>query len=136
MNPILLDTHAAVWAVEGKIAPAIAGAVDDAAKRGELLLSPISAWEIGMLVRKGRLILATPAQDYIRALFAQPGVLTATLTPAIALAATELPGKFQGDPADCILIATAAAYGARLLTRDSPIHEYAKATKYIRCIVC
>ncbi len=121
---------------EGKIAPAIAGAVDHAAERGKLLLSPISAWEIGMLVRKGRLILAIPAQDYIRTLFAQPGVLTATLTPAIVLAATELPGKFKGDPADCMLIATAAAYGARLLTRDNAIHEYAKATKYIRCIVC
>jgi|SRR5579872_821734 len=136
MNPILLDTHAAVWAAEGKIAPSIAQAIDAAAERGELLLSPISAWEIGMLVRKRRLILATPAQDYIRALFAQPGILTAALTPAIALAATELPGSFPRDPADCILIATAAAYGAQLLSGDKPIHEYARVTKYIRCIVC
>lgn len=96
MNPILLDTHAAVWAVEGKIAPAIAGAVDDAAKRGELLLSPISAWEIGMLVRKGRLILATPAQDYIRALFAQPGVLTATLTARYCFGSNRATRKISG----------------------------------------
>ena len=136
MNPILLDTHAAIWIASGVMAPAIAKLADEAARRDELLLSPISAWEIGMLVRKGRLPLAPTVGDYIRALFGQPGIVTATLTPAIALAASALPATLQGDPADRIIVATAQAYGARLMTRDRAILAYAKASKNLRCVPC
>jgi PIN domain nuclease of toxin-antitoxin system len=136
MSPILLDTHVAIWAADGEITPSAAKEINAATLRGELLISPISAWEIAMLVRKGRLFLSAPIQDYVRALYAQRGVLTATLTPTIAANACDLPGSFAGDPADCILISTAAAYGAQLLTRDKAIHQYAKVTKHIRSIAC
>jgi PIN domain nuclease of toxin-antitoxin system len=136
MNPILLDTHVAIWSVSGTLSTATARTIDAAAGRGDLLLSPITAWEIAMLVEKGRLSLAPAVQEYIRALFGHPGVVTATLTPAIAAAAACLPGKFHADPADRILVATAAAYGARLFTRDERIHEYAKATRHVRCVAC
>lgn len=39
MNPILLDTHAALWAVDGKLRREVVNHVDSAAERGELLLS-------------------------------------------------------------------------------------------------
>lgn len=136
MNPILLDTHAAVWAADGKLSAKAMHAIERAAEREELLLSPITAWEIGLLVSRGRLSLAPPVGDYVRALFGRPGVVTATLTPAIAIAATTLPGRFHADPADRILIATSAAYGAQLVTRDEAIREYAKSTKYLRCLAC
>lgn len=136
MNPILLDTHAAVWIASGSLESTIAKLADDAASRGELLLSPISAWEIGMLVRKGRLPLASTLHDYVRALFGQPGVVTATLTPAIAASASVLPAVISGDPADRIIVATAQAYGARLITRDKDILAYAKASRTLRCVAC
>lgn len=136
MNPILLDTHAAVWAAGGRLKRDVTKIVDAAAERGELLLSPITAWEIGLLVRKGRLSLALTVEDYVRGLFGLSGVVLAALTPAIAVAATALPEEVRADPADRILIATAAAYGARLVTRDRNIQEYARATRYIRCVAC
>jgi len=136
MSPILLDTHAAIWATTGELRRSAMTAIDAAAERGELLLSPISAWEIGTLVQKGRLNLVVTAESYIRALFARPGLLTATLTPAIAVAATTLPGNFHGDPADRMLLATAAAYAARLMTRDKAIHAYAKTTKHVQTVEC
>lgn len=136
MNPILLDTHAAIWGVEDKLLAAAARAVADAASRSELLISPISAWEIGMLVGKGRLELQVPLDEYVRTLFAQQGVVTATLTPAIAAAATHLPGTLHSDPADRILIATAAEFGAQLVTRDRALHDYARRTRHIRCLPC
>lgn len=89
-----------------------------------------------MLVSKKRLELGEPLDDYIRALFTQGGVVTASFTPAIAAAASHLPGKLHADPADRILVATAAALGAHLMTRDRKLHEYARATRYIRCIPC
>lgn len=136
MSLILLDTHAAIWGVDGSLAKEATRAVSEAAAHGELLISPISAWEIGTLVRKGRLALGKSVQDYVRMLFTQPGVVTAALTPAIAAEATSLPGSLHGDPVDRILVATAAALGAHLITRDRKLHEYARATRYIRCLPC
>lgn len=92
MNPILLDTHAAIWGADGRLTAAVTKVVDAAAERGELLISPVSAWEIGLLVRKGRLTLAMGLQDYVRALFTRRGVVTATLTPQIAVTAVTLSG--------------------------------------------
>ncbi len=136
MNPILLDTHAAVWAADGVLKEEVAALIESAAERDELLLSPITAWEIGLLVKKRRLALSSTIEDYVRALFGQPGVVLATLTPLIAVAATALPESLRADPADRILIATAAAYGARFVTRDREIRAYAKSTGNLRCIAC
>lgn len=134
MPPILLDTHIAVWSANGSLTSAAARTIDAAATRGELLLSPISAWEVGMLVARGRLVLAHAVDDYVRGLFGQAGVVTAALTPAIAAAAALLPAAFPGDPADRMIVATAVAYGAQLVTRDKAIRAYAKATRTLRCI--
>jgi PIN domain nuclease of toxin-antitoxin system len=136
MSPILLDTHAAIWAADGRLTAKSVTLIEDAQKRGELLLSPITAWEIGMLVSKGRLAITSTVNDYVRALFGQQGVVLAQFTPTVALAATALPGTLHGDPADRMLVATAAAYGASLVTRDRKILAYAKATGYLRCLPC
>lgn len=136
MTPILLDTHVAVWSANGSLSLKIIKTLDACAERGELLLSPITAWEIGMLVKKHRLMLATTVEEYVRALFTRAGAVTADLTPSIAAASTLLPETLQQDPADRILVATAATYGARLATRDLRIQRFANATKYIRCIAC
>lgn len=125
-----------MWMAEDRLKLEAARQVEEAAARNELLISPISAWEIGMLVSRRRLFLAMAPDEYVRVLFSQPGVVVAALTPSVALAAAALPLKPIADPADRILIATAAAYGARLLTRDRKIHDYAKATAQLRCIAC
>ncbi|MGH7737949.1 MAG: type II toxin-antitoxin system VapC family toxin [Candidatus Tyrphobacter sp.] len=132
----MLDTHVALWSVEGKIPSASARIIDGAADRGELLLSPITAWEIAMLVRKKRLVLASTVHDFVRVLFERSGAVTAALTPSIAASAATLPGSFHADPADRFLVATAAAYGARLMTRDKRILAYAGETTHIRCLPC
>jgi PIN domain nuclease of toxin-antitoxin system len=125
-----------MWAAEEKLKPDVARVIVAAAARNDLLLSAITAWELGMLTRRGRLTLALPIEEYVRVLFSRPGIVVAALTPSIALAAATLPEKPIGDPADRILIATAAAYGAQLVTRDRKIREYAKSTAYLRCIAC
>jgi|HubBroStandDraft_6_1064221.scaffolds.fasta_scaffold233074_3 PIN domain nuclease of toxin-antitoxin system len=135
MNPILLDTHAVIWAAENALKPELIRRVEAAAARSELLISPISAWEIGMLIRRERLSLSFAPEEYVRVLFSQRGVILAALTPTIALAAALLPRKPIADPADRILIATAMAYGAHLMTGDRRIQDYAKTTE-LRCIAC
>jgi len=47
--------------------------------------------------------------------------------PAMAIDACTLPGDFHADPADRILVATARAENATLVTRDEKILAYAQA---------
>lgn len=136
MNPILLDTHAAIRSAAGIVPKRVADIVEQAAQRAQLLLAPITAWEIAMLAGKQRLHLTLPVHDYVRALFAQEGVLTAAFTPLIAAAAASLPSPFPKDPADRIIFATAQFYGADLMTNDKAIRAYGKRTKTVRCIAC
>jgi PIN domain nuclease of toxin-antitoxin system len=44
----------------------------------------------------------------------------------IALDSSRLPAPFHGDPADRIIVATARAAGARLLTRDANLIGYGR----------
>jgi PIN domain nuclease of toxin-antitoxin system len=101
-------------------------AIADAAAAGDLLLSVISVWELGLLESKGRVELSTPCEQWVRDALAIPGLSVAPLTPEIALASSRLPEPFHGDPADRIIVATARALGARLVTRDSKILAYSR----------
>jgi PIN domain nuclease of toxin-antitoxin system len=100
--------------------------VEQAAARGNVLLSVISVWELGILEAKGRVRLQSPCDQWVREALATPGLSLAPLTPEIALESSRLPGLFHGDPADRIIVATARSLGARLLTRDQKMIEYGR----------
>jgi len=122
---ILLDTCALIWIVnKDPIAPAALTAAERAFHRGELFLSPVSAWEIGALASRGRLKLGVSAEVYVERAFTLPGVQLAPLTPQIAVRSSSLPGNFHSDPADCLLVATALTMGLKLMTRDRRILAY------------
>ena len=57
---LLLDTHALLWLDNGDpLSAAAHEAIRQAAPAGGVLVSPVSAWEIGLLVSKGRLGLVS-----------------------------------------------------------------------------
>jgi PIN domain nuclease of toxin-antitoxin system len=125
---ILLDTCALIWIVnKDPITPAALALAERAFREGELYLSPVSAWEIGMLASRGRLKLDCSAESYVTRAFTQPGVRLAALTPEIAVRSSSLPGDLHGDPVDRMLVATAIVMGLRLITRDRRILEYGAA---------
>ena len=128
-SPILPDTHYWIWLQSGEAArftPAILKAIEHASSNGNLLLSVISVWEIGMLESKRRIQLHMPCEQWVAEALATPGLVVAPLTPEIALDSTRLPGAFHGDPADRIIVATARRHKARLLTKDRTIRAYAR----------
>jgi PIN domain nuclease of toxin-antitoxin system len=88
-------------------------------------LSPITAWEIGTLVAKGRLHLTLSPEVWFETLLALPGVRLAMLSPQVLIGSTALPGTPPNDPADRIIAATARLYGYRVITRDSKLLDYA-----------
>ncbi|MGH6779661.1 MAG: type II toxin-antitoxin system VapC family toxin [Bradyrhizobium sp.] len=123
---LLLDTHAAIWIVEElPLASAALNAIDAAHQAGNpLLVSAITAWEIGMLVSRNRLGLAVRPERWFQRLLAVPGVRLADLSPDILIASSFLPGDPPRDPADRIILATAREFGATLVTRDRLLLKY------------
>lgn len=129
MPPLLLDTCAALWISEDE--PVAAGAVaamSAAQSQGlPIYVSPITAWEVGMLVALRRINLVTTPQRWFTRLLAVAGVKLTALSPDILLESSFLPGKLSRDPADRILAATARDIGATLVTRDRALLAYGRA---------
>lgn len=117
---LLLDTCAVLWATiaETKLADAARDAIAESRARDRVFLSPISAWEIAMLARRGRIRLNDGAQAYVRDVFSRTGIRVAALTPKIAAAAEEFQESALRDPADRLIAATAREMGLRVVTRD------------------
>ena len=135
-TPILLDTCALLWVSNSE--PIASAAMDELQAADDegapLLASPISAWEIGNLVSRGRLVLGMePTQWFRRVLDA--GVELAPMPPDVLIASAFLPASTLRDLADRIFAATARAYGYRLMTRDRPLLDYA-AAGHLRAIAC
>jgi len=123
---ILLDTCALLWTVNGDpLSSEALKAIDKARNAGDLFLSPVSAWEIGILAQRGKVSFGVSAESYVSRAFTRPGVQIAPLTPEIAVRASYLPGQFHSDPADRLLISTAILMGLILVTRDREILRYA-----------
>ena len=135
--PLLLDTHAAVWMAEDEpLADEAVAALDEALDEGEtILVSPISAWEIGMLVSHGRLALPLSPQTWFRRLLEAPYTGLAELTPSVLVESSFLPNAPFRDPADRILAATARELSLTLVTRDRALLRYASAG-HLKAIPC
>src|ERR1700730_7016732 len=123
---LLLDTHAVIWLFEDtSLAPKAMSAIEAAYRNDTpLLVSPITAWEIGQLISLNRISLsATPHRWFARVL-AAPAMQLAEMSPDILIASSFLPGNPPRDPADRILLATARDLGATLVTRDLLMLKY------------
>ncbi len=136
---ILLDTNAAIYVHEARpMLPAAMTQLRAAAGHGQLLVSPVTAWEIGLLVRKGRMEYGAMVADprrWFHSLMASPAVSPAPFTPDIALDSATLPGELHDDPADRLLVATARSLGVPLMTRDRKLLAYGEAG-HLRVLPC
>ncbi len=123
---MVLDTHALVWLLQGseRLGPTARALIEAAAKGDGALVAAISAWEIAMLVAKGRLALDRDVGEWLDAALALPGLRLAPLDPSVAVDSTRLPGEPHGDPADRMIVATARRHTATLITDDALVLAY------------
>ena len=89
-----------------------------------IFISSISSWEIALLLRKGRLELTMPVEDWVARSEVLPFVEFVPLDNRISLLSHRLPGTLHEDPADRIIIATALTLGAPLVSKDTKIRDY------------
>lgn len=137
MRPLLWDTCAAIWIYEK--APLSQAALDTlaAAHRDGVTsyVSPITAWEVGMLTSRGRLQLLIRPERWFANLFDVRGVRLADMSPDTLIASSFLPGSPPRDPFDRIIVATARDLGATLITRDRALLDYGEQghVKVVEC---
>jgi PIN domain nuclease of toxin-antitoxin system len=126
MQPLLWDTCAAIWIYEkARLSQAALEAMSAAHRDGvPSYVSPITAWEVGMLTSRGRLQLLIRPERWFSNLFEVPGVRLAEMSPDVLIASSYLPGKPPKDPTDRIIVATARELGATLITRDRALLDY------------
>ncbi len=127
---ILLDTHIWIWLMNGdeSLPNSIRQYIDKQINAVTLAVSIISIWEIGVLVKKGRLTLPYhPLEWANRAL--SSGIKCAELTPHIAVESSFL-SELPKDPADRIIVSTAKSLQATLITVDREILRCAKQTQF------
>jgi len=124
--PLLLDTCVVIWiANDQPIASEADDTIQEALHAGELVfISPITAWEIGLLVSRDRMILKMSPQLWFDRMLTAPGIALANMSPGVLIASSYLPGIPPRDPADRIIAATAREYGYRLMTRDRKLLAY------------
>ena len=134
---LLLDTCAAIWLTNADpISDEASDALQQTRDSGEsVYVSPITAWEMGLLAARGRVNLLMTPQRWFERLLEAPGLRLSEMTPNVLIASSFLPGKLPGDPTDRIIAATAREYGYKLVTRDRPLLEYAKQG-HIQAIPC
>jgi PIN domain nuclease of toxin-antitoxin system len=130
-DDLLLDTHALLWWQAGseRLGTSATEAIATAAR---ILISPISCWEVAMLVGKGRVALDRPVGRWVDELVGGT-VEVAELTARVATAAGSLVG-FHGDPADRLIYATAATDGLVLVTKDRRLADHAATQGDVRVV--
>jgi PIN domain nuclease of toxin-antitoxin system len=122
---LLLDTHAALWAVtaDARLSAEIQNLIADPAN--EVVVSTVSVWEIAIkhaLSRGGRNAMPVSG-DQALGYFRQAGYALLPISPQHAAAVETLP-PHHADPFDRLLIAQAMIEPLRLVSHDVAIARY------------
>ncbi len=114
---LLLDTHIWLWSLlePGRLSRRVKRELADPAS--ELWLSPISVWELSVLLRRGRVRLEHGFHEWVETALNRAPLREAPVTNDVAMATYEIDLPHR-DPADRFLAATATVFDLTLVTGD------------------
>lgn len=118
---LLLDTHVLIWSQldPARLSSRAAAALEECSAR---FYSPLSVWEIELLVRKRRVELNVELAAWIASAAAEHALQEAALSTAIVLEAGRM--KFDhADPVDRFLAATAKIHGLTMVSADARLRQ-------------
>ena len=120
---LLLDTHAFLWWVfdDARLSPAARDLIADPA--AEILFSTVSAWEIAIKARTGRLDLPVDVSAFIVDQVRRNRFRVLAVELPHALRVHTLPDHHR-DPFDRLLVAQALVEAIPLLSRDRRLAPY------------
>ena len=120
---IVLDTHIWLWWVNGDDTLLGAQRKQRIESCDQAAVSAISCFEIAWLERHGRITLPYDRDSWFDKALANSGITLLPVTPHVAGAAVDLP-EHHSDPQDRIIIATAIAHDACLMSADRKFPLY------------
>ncbi len=123
---IVIDTHVLVWWLTG--APGLSRKAERTLAAhgdpGQVVVSAISLLEITTAIRRGRLQLRMPLDQWLADMNSVPEIRVESISADIAVLAGGLPEPMHGDPADRIIVATTSTLGVPLVTGDRKLQTY------------
>jgi PIN domain nuclease of toxin-antitoxin system len=122
---VVLDTHALLWwlGAADKLGAAARRTLRRVTAERPARVSSISVYEITTAVRRGRLALSLPAEEWLAEAAALPEVRFEPVTAAIATLAGRIGDELHGDPGDRLIVATAMHLGLPLVTADGKLQQ-------------
>ena len=134
---LLLDTCAIIWIANDKeVSKAALDAVNAVSSDGgDLCVSAISAWEIGMLISRQKLPTTKHALAWFEDFVSAGNITVKDANPSVLVAASYLPEPLHNDPIDRIIIATAREHDLTIVTRDRAILGYG-AAGFVKTLAC
>lgn len=128
---ILLDTHVLIWVAEGlpRIGRRAVKLVEHSSHADAIGVAAVSFWELAMLAEKGRIATMMSPRNLRQSTLAR-GIREIPLDGAIGIVAGEL-GGLHGDPADRMIVATALALDATLMTADESLLDWSGSVRMV-----
>lgn len=119
---IILDTCAVLWLAEGspRLSSETVSLID---REAVVAVSSISAFEIALKYRKGKLSLLMPPEEWWVRFINHHRIDVIDLSPELVMGATRLP-DIHKDPADRFIIATALAHNSPVVSADRRFTDY------------
>ncbi|MBF0370857.1 MAG: type II toxin-antitoxin system VapC family toxin [Magnetococcales bacterium] len=127
---IMIDTHTWLWWFSNpeKLSQRALQAIMAAKEHDKIYVSAVSAWEIALLKKKGRVTLAMEVEEWIARADQVPFLEIIPLDAHLAIRSVDLADFPVNDPADRFIVATAIDKNMTLVTRDGRIREYGAVT--------
>jgi PIN domain nuclease of toxin-antitoxin system len=124
---IVLDTHVLAWADndERKLGRRAKALINGLWVAGRVAVCAMTFWEIALLQSRGRIRLPVGVSEWRERLLAA-GLLELPVDGSTAVRSVEL-GGLPDDPVDRLIIATALARGAALMTADERLLDWSHA---------
>ena len=123
---LLLDTCTLIWLASDL--DKLSGIAKNAIRRHaeELFVSAISAFEIAVKCRNGKLLLPQSPSEWFPGVIEFHGIREIPVSAAIAISSINLP-QLHNDPCDRMIIATAQLHTMKIVTCDNLIRAYKEA---------
>lgn len=119
---VVLDTSAVLfWTLNPEMLSSTAATV--IAREDQLLMSSISIWEIGIKVKRGKLVLPLSVREYVERLRNVDRVEILAVDELAWLDSLDLEWEHR-DPADRVIVATARRFGCPLVTSDTAMAQF------------
>lgn len=120
---LLLDTHAFLWFITNDSQLSAAAKVLIADPSNEILVSPVSYWEIAIKVKLGKYPLSVPYLTLITQGVDSNGFKVLPIEPRHTEMLTTLPLHY-GDPFDRLMVAQAMVEEISLVSIDPQLGAY------------